>query len=148
MVNANLSDRQKAFADYYIATLNAYESAVKAGYSARYAKGNSYKLVENSGIKAYIDAKLQNISNDRIARAEEVMEYLTRVMRGEEKEIEAIVNGEGEETQIESMPLIRERTKAAELIGKRYAMFVDKQESKADTTIKIELSEPLKEWAK
>ena len=52
----------------------------------------------------------------RIADAEEVLQYLTRVMRGEVKD------------QFDLDPTIQDRTKAAELLGKRYKLFVDKQE--------------------
>ena len=47
---SKLNEKQKAFADYYIESLNAYESAKRAGYSEAYAKSQSYKLLENVGI--------------------------------------------------------------------------------------------------
>ena len=52
-----LTPKQKAFADEYIKSGNAYQSAIKAGYSHKYANNNISKLLGNVGIKAYIDAK-------------------------------------------------------------------------------------------
>lgn len=82
----NLTERQKRFADHYIETLNAYESAVRAGYSERYAKAQSYKLLENVGIKKRIDKRMKELESEQIADATEVLKYLTRVIRCEESE--------------------------------------------------------------
>ena len=73
---SKLNDRQRAFADYYIESLNAFESAIKAGYSENYAKSRSYELLENVGIKAYIDERMKEIESNRIAKAEEVLAFL------------------------------------------------------------------------
>jgi phage terminase small subunit len=64
---SKLNEKQKAFADYYIESLNAYESAKRAGYSEAYAKSQSYKLLENVGIKNYIDERMESKDNYRIA---------------------------------------------------------------------------------
>lgn len=128
----DLTERQKRFADYYIETLNAYESAVRAGYSERYAKGNSYKLVDNGGIKKYIDRKLKEIESEQIADATEVLKYLTRVIRCEESE--KTIEGEIE-------PKISERTKAAELLGRRYALFIDSVEHSGEVNISSKAKE-------
>lgn len=121
-----LTERQKAFCDYYIETLNATEAARRAGYSERTAKEIGCENLTKPNIQAYIQERLKQMDKERIASAEEVLEYLTRVMRGEEKEKLLEYNEEGEETIISVPPNIRERTKAAELLGKRYALFIDK----------------------
>jgi len=56
------------------------------------------------------------------------LEYLTEVMRGEKEEVDVFFDDHGREREIRQPPKVRERTKAAELLGKRYAIFVDKQE--------------------
>lgn len=81
-----MNDRQKAFADYYIETGNAEESAIRAGYSKKYARGNAHKLVANSCISAYIAERVKPTEQKRIATGDEVMEFLTAVMRGEVKD--------------------------------------------------------------
>lgn len=53
-----MNDRQKTFADEYLIDLNAEAAAVRAGYSPKYARGNAYKLVANSGIQEYIQQKM------------------------------------------------------------------------------------------
>ncbi len=128
-----LTLKQKAFADYYIQTGNATESAIKAGYSENYAKARSSDLLVNVGIKKYIDERLEQISSDRIADAKEVMEYLTAVMRGQTLSEIVVVEGCGdgcsEARRMDKAPDEKERIKAAELIGKRYSMWTDKVEA-------------------
>lgn len=41
------------------------------------------KLLGNTRIKKYIDDRLEEIHNEKTADAQEVMEYLTSVLRGE-----------------------------------------------------------------
>ncbi|MDO4605229.1 MAG: terminase small subunit, partial [Helcococcus sp.] len=81
-----LTIKQKKFADEYIISGNAYQSAIKAGYSENYAKGNVIKLLENVRVKKYINARLKEIEDKQIAKQDEILKYLTAVMRGEEKE--------------------------------------------------------------
>lgn len=126
MGQVKLTERQKAFCDYYIETLNATEAARRAGYSEKTAKEIGCENLTKPNIQAYIQERMKQMDKERIASAEEVLEYLTRVMRGEEKEKLLEYNEEGEETIISTPPSIRNRTKAAELLGKRYALFIDK----------------------
>ena len=120
-----LTARQKAFCDYYIETGNATEAARRAGYKS---KNMSNMASENLGkpyIKAYIDERMKSIEDKRIAKAEEVLQYLTRVMRGEEKD------------RYGKDALIQDRNKAAEMLGKRYRLFTDKVEVEATVPIQI-----------
>ena len=126
MGQVKLTERQKAFCDYYIETLNATEAARRAGYSEKTAKEIGCENLTKPNIQAYIQERLKQMDKERIASAEEVLEYLTKVMRGEEKEKLLEGSGEDEKVMIEAPPSIRERTKAAELLGKRYALFIDK----------------------
>ncbi len=125
-----LSIKQKAFADYYIELGNATEAAIKAGYSPKYANAQSYKLLDNVGIKTYIDERLKQIEDDRIASAVEVMKYLTSVLRNEITEEVVVVEGDGDgyssAKKVKKDISAKDRNKAAELLGKRYGMFTDK----------------------
>lgn len=121
-----MNQKQKAFCDYYIATLNATESAVKAGYSKKTARSIGAENLTKPDIKNYIAEKLQKADKSRIATAEEVLEYLTNVVRNE-----------GEKTC--------DRTKAAELLGKRYAIFAEKIE--ADTTVRVIMDKKTEEYS-
>ena len=83
---SKLTEKQRRFIDYYVETANATESAIKAGYS------------------------------EKTASQDEVLEYLTRVMRGQEKD------------QFDLEASLQDRTKCAELLGKRYGTFIDKKD--------------------
>jgi phage terminase small subunit len=128
-----LTLKQKAFADYYIQTGNATESAIKAGYSKKTAGVIGDENLKKPYIKKYIEERLEQISSDRIADAKEVMEYLTAVMRGQTLSEIVVVEGCGdgcsEARRIDKAPDEKERIKAAELIGKRYSMWTDKVEA-------------------
>lgn len=128
-MESKLNPKQQAFADFYIESGNAEESALRAGYSESYARAQSYKLLANVGIKSYIDAQMAEIKTQRIADQTEILETLTSIMRGESRS--AILKGVGEGAQIieeEMPPTTPERVRAAELLGKRYAMWTDKQQ--------------------
>ena len=113
-----LSQKQKDFADEYIISGNAVQAAKKAGYSKNYAKAQSHKLLENVGLKNYIDERLKEIESAKTATQQEVLEYLTSVMRGEQKEETLIGAGQGfqEKTYIDVSA--KDRLKAADLLNK------------------------------
>lgn len=111
-----MSEKQKAFCDHYITTLNATEAAKMAGYSEKTARAMGSENLTKPYIKEYIDLRLAELEESRVADATEVLQYLTRVMRGEEKD------------QFDMDASLQDRTRAAELLGKRYRLFVDKQE--------------------
>ena len=120
-MDKNLTPKQKAFADYYIELGNATEAARRAGYKKPNVQGS--QNLEKLSIKSYIEERVKALDEKRIAKGEEVLQYLTKVMRGEEKD------------QFGLDPSLQDRTKAAELLGKRYRLFVDKVEQKVDATV-------------
>lgn len=114
-----LTEKQKRFIDYYIETGNASKACEMAGY-----EGNNLNRVASqnlSKLDKFIKEKLAQKEASRIASQDEVLEYLTRVMRGEEKD------------QFDLDASLQDRTKCAELLGKRYSLFTDKL--KADTNV-------------
>lgn len=132
-----LTEKQKRFADYYIETGNITESAVRAGYSKNYANAQGYKMLENVGIKQYIDERLKEMDEKRIMKAEEVMQLLTAIARNEVTE-DVVVFNEGM-TAIEQKGMsAKDRLKALELIGKRYAMWTEKQQVENITPVFLE----------
>lgn len=118
--------KQQRFADEYIITGNATQAAIKAGYSQKYANTNASKLLQNTTIKDYIDERLAKLESEKIATQEEVLQYLTSVMRGEKTEPLLVLDGEGTQKVIEAVPNVQSRTRAAELLGKRYGTFTDR----------------------
>lgn len=123
-----MNERQKRFADEYIISGNAYQSAIKAGYSPKYAKTDAHKLLENTRIKNYIDERLKEIESDKIADQQEVLKYLSAVMRGEMTEQTLKSVGESGQVITEIDVGAKDRIKAAELLGKRYRLWTDKSE--------------------
>lgn len=136
-----LNIKQKAFADFFIETGNAYQSALKAGYSENYAKGNVIKLLENESVKQYIDEKLKEIESERIAKAEEVLAFLSSSLRGEVLEEVVTTESDGaggiKPLILKKQLSAKDRIKAAELLGKRYALFTEKVDLEGNVGVTI-----------
>lgn len=125
---AKLTEKQKRFIDYYIETGNAAEAARRAGY-----KGKNLDVIGSQNLvklRIFIEEKLKQKDNERIASQDEVLEFLTRVMRGLEKEEVVVTENKGdyfsEAKIIKKQVSAKDRVKAAELLGKRYALFTEK----------------------
>ena len=129
---AKLNLKQQKFADEYIISGNIEQSALNAGYSANYSRSQSHKLLANVGIKSYINERMKEIESKKTATQQEVIEYLTSVMRGEHKEEILIGQGQGfqEITYIDVSA--KDRLKAANLLNKIHQA----RESKQDETKK------------
>lgn len=136
-----LTEKQKRFADYYIETGNKTEAAVKAGYSKKTARVIGQENLLKPAVKNYIDEKLTEMSSKRIASANEVMELLTSAARGELEEEVVVVENIGdycsEAKVIKKQIGAKDRLKAAELLGKRYRLFIDKLEVKGIVPVVI-----------
>jgi phage terminase small subunit len=135
-----LTVKQKKFADRYIETGNATQSYIDAGYSVtkrNVAEANARKLLGNYLVKKYIEEKMKELEDKQIAKAEEVLKHLTAAMRGEIDEEVVVVEGIGEGGSrariVKKQISAKERIRAAELLGKRYALFTDK----------LDVSEPI-----
>lgn len=124
---ANLTEKQKRFCDYYIETGNATEAYKKAykNSNQRTSESSGSRLLSNDEVKNYIDERLKSFESRRIADAKEVMEYLTKILRNQEQEEVVIVSENGPEI-IKKDVSIKDRNKAAELLGKRYALWTEK----------------------
>lgn len=118
-----MNAKQKRFCDEYLVDCNATQAAIRAGYSARTANEQAARLLANVSIKAYIDEKMERLHNERTADAQEVLEYLTAVMRGQQTEQTLISIGDGVQKIGNIEVGARDRLKAAELIGKRFGLF-------------------------
>ena len=127
-----LNEKQKRFVKEYVVSLNATEAAKKAGYSVKNARTQGTRMLANANIKKEIEKHLKNFEDKKIADTKEIMERLTRVLRGEELEEKALtvmnIDGTTKIEKIELKPQIKDKLKAAELLGKRYGLFTDKIE--------------------
>ncbi len=111
---------------------NGTQAAIAAGYSEKTAGSKANQLLKIVEIKKRIAELMEQISSEKVADAREVMEYLTSVVRGESKSSVLIGVGMGVQKIVEKPPDEKERLKAAELLGKRYALFTDKTQLSAD----------------
>lgn len=136
-----MTERQKIFADHYIISLNATESYKKAYpkiKNIKTAEVNGSKLLRNTKVKAYIDERLEKLKSERVADQQEVLEFLTAVMRGEVTEPLLVLDGEGTQKVVQAKPSVATRRASAVDLGKRYGLFVDKQEI-TQRVVEIEL---------
>ncbi|AOY53683.1 terminase small subunit [Clostridium perfringens] len=144
-----LTPKQKAFAEYYIETGNATESARKAGYKGKNLNRIASENLSKLDIKNYIDEKMKELESKRIAKAEEVLEYLTRVLRGEETEQVVVTENIGdfmsEAKVVDKEISAKDKIKAAELLGKRYRLFTDKIEADVNQTVVFEGEDDLED---
>ena len=120
-----MNARQKKFCDEYLIDCNATQAAIRAGYSPKTAKSIGNENLTKPDLKAYIDEQLELLHSKRTADAQEVLEYLTAVMRGQHTEQTLQLIGDGVQKIADIDVSAKERLKAAELIGKRYGMFKD-----------------------
>lgn len=120
-----LTEKQKKFCDEYLLDCNATQAAIRAGYSPKTAYSIGEENLRKPELKTYIDEQLAILHSQKTADAQEVLEYLTAVMRGEHTEQTLRLTGDGVQSITDIDVSARERLKAAELIGKRYGMFKD-----------------------
>ena len=117
-----MTNKQKRFCDEYLIDCNATQAAIRAGYSPKTAVDIGHENLNKPKLKKYIDDRLEQLQSERIASTQEVLEYLTSVMRGE---VVIISTGFGcsEAVHVKKYPSEIERLKAAEQLGKRYGLF-------------------------
>ena len=132
-----MTPKQQRFCDEYLIDLNATQAAIRAGYSKKTARAMAAENLTKPDIKSYIDARMAEKNKKMIANQDEVLEYLTSVLRGESQSSVLARNFEGGEDVIEKPPDEKERLKAAELLGKRYGLYTEKIEADVDNEITI-----------
>lgn len=121
-----MTEKQRRFCDEYLIDLNATQAAIRAGYSSKTAYSIGEENLKKPELKSYIETRMAEKEKRLIANQDEVLQYLTSVMRGESTSHVLSMCGDGCQEVITKPPDEKERTKAAELIGKRYGLFTDK----------------------
>lgn len=163
-----LTEKQKRFADEYLIDLNAtraYRAAYPKVKKDETAAVNGVRLLRNANVSEYINEQLEKLHSERIADAQEVMEYLTAVMRREKKE-NVVVTISKEESKyapdengtmrkqtikqdipqmVEIPAKLSDANKAAELLGKRYGLYTDKLDVSGMDEEKTKLDSILKQ---
>lgn len=137
-----LNDKQQRFCDEYLIDLNATQAAIRAGYSQKTAYSQGQRLLKHAEAKIYIEARMAEKEKELIADQDEVLKYLTNVLRGKSQSEIVVVENIGDFTSearlIQKAPDEKERLKAAELLGKRYNLFSDKM--KVDVAMPVVIS--------
>lgn len=124
-----MNNKQKLFCKYYIETQDIKVATKKCGYK----ESTGIKLLKDEKIKNYIE---ENIKNNKVANSDEIIECLTKIMRAK--------GDSDDDTSLKGIS-VRERLKAAELLGKIYSIFSPKQESNKDESVFIVGSDLIKE---
>ena len=136
MIVAKLTAKQQRFCDEYLIDLNATQAAIRAGYSEKAARQIATENMTKPSIREYIDKRMAEKEKNLIADQDEVLKYLTSVLRGESESEVVVVESVGdfmsEARTMKKNPDEKERLKAAELLGKRYSLF--KENVKLDVT--------------
>lgn len=158
-----LNDKEKCFATEYIINKgNAYQAALSAGYSKNTARNANEWLTETlknteskqrrlpykPELKAYIDEQVKKLESEKVATAQEVMEYLTSVIRGQSKSQIVIVEGCGDGySQARTMmknPDEKEKLKAADSLAK--ILGISKEKVDLTSTQVILVDEVPEDW--
>lgn len=120
---AKMTEKQKRFCEEYLIDCNAKQAAIRAGYSVKTAHSIGNENLNKPELKKYITEKLEEVRSRKTADAQEVMEYLSSVLRGEQKEQQLRLAGDGSQIIVEMAASVKDRLKAAELLGKRFGIF-------------------------
>lgn len=138
-----LTAKQKIFCDEYIISLNATQAAIKAGYSKKTARKIAAENLTKPVIQNYISERMKQKESSLIATQDEVLQYLTSVLRGESQTTDTVLVGIGdgyqEVQEVKKKPSEKEQLKAAELLGKRYGLYTDKISADVDMSLDISI---------
>lgn len=138
---AKMTPKQQRFCDEYLIDLNATQAAIRAGYSKKTAYSIGVENLKKPEIKKYIAGRMAEKEAALIADQDEVLKYLTSVMRGKTQSEVVVVEGIGEGCSeartMQKAPDEKERLKAAELLGKRYGLYTEKVEQAVDMELNI-----------
>ena len=151
-----MTEKQKRFCDEYLVDCNAtraYREAYPNCKKNSSADAAARKLLGNTRIREYIEKRLEEKEDTLVAKQDEVLQTLTRVLRRQEMDTVVVTckerssgydeNGkkviiEKEVPQLVRVPTkVSDLNKAAELLGKRYGLYTEKVDLDADTSITV-----------
>ena len=131
-----MTEKQKLFCVEYIKTLNGTQ-AYKTAYCVTadsVAGANANRLLKREDVKEYISQLLKEQKNEQTADIEEIMQFLTSVLRGEVPEEVAHYDHKAFNFRFaHKITPVKDRLKACELLGKRLGL---EQTEKTDEELK------------
>ena len=118
-----MTEKEKNLADKYLECRDKKEALVFADYNEK-----STYVFDRPEVKAYIESK-----SPKIATSDEILEYCSKIMRGEEEELVPIKEKDDEGNTVitvlsQPVPLAT-RIKVAELLGKRNGTFSERKKT-------------------
>ena len=136
-----MTKKEKMFVDAYVKDIkrNQTAAAIAAGYSEKTAPQAASRLMKKDEIKQAIDGRLKELHEQNTAQANEVIEFLTAVMRGENVDNIPIFVGDGFQKLTEGKPPAKDRLRAAKMLGKYYALFTEKLNVDGDMDYSIKI---------
>lgn len=151
-----MTEKQKRFCDEYLIDLNAtraYMAAYPSVKNEKTAAAAASRLLRNVKVQEYIQKRLAEKEEALIAKQDEVLKTLTRIMRREEPETVVVVckkhkshyddSGKKVIDDIEepvTVPIptkVSDANKAAEMLGRYYTLFTDKAQIEGVSKIQI-----------
>ena len=137
-----LNPKQEKFCLEYQKDANAAQAAIRAGYSKKTARTIGQQLLTKLDVKNRIKELSTDIENKNIATAQEIQEFLTKQMRGEEVEecvvVEGVGDGRSQATTINKKITPKDQQKAAETLAKIKQLFNDTPQSPVNIVINAE----------
>lgn len=140
-----LTLKEEKFCRKFVECGNMAESYRSAGYkysNNTEASRGGKDVFMKPHIKKYIAQLLNEYRTEAIADAQEVLEYLTNVMRGNLSEEQVVVlsdaDGQSNAEKVLVQANINQRNKASELLGKRYGLFTDKVDLSSENIVLID----------
>lgn len=122
-----MNKRQERFVLEWLRDMNATKAAIRAGYSERTAYSIGQRLLKNVEIQTAIKEFHEQRQRESVATVLDVEEFLSETMRGEHKEEVVTSVGEGKgvfhNEIVRKQVSMKDRIRAAELLGKRFGMF-------------------------
>ena len=141
MADKKMTAKQKRFCDEYLIDLNATQAAIRAGYSAKTAYAIGQENLKKPVVKEYIEERMNQKEKELIADQDEVMRYLTSVLRGQSQSEIVVIESTGDfmsqARTMQKAPDEKERLKAAELLGKAHMLFTEKIQQEVDMDLNI-----------
>lgn len=137
-----MNNRQQLFCEEYLKDLNATKAAIRAGYSEKTAYSQGQRLLKNVEIKNRLKEIREKIQDENIATIKDIEEFLSLSLNGEMEEevisVVAEIEGSSKVVKTKKQISLRDRIKAAELLGKRYGLWTDKVDLSSDLTLIFE----------
>lgn len=132
-----MKGKKAKFFEYWTVDQNGTKAAIRAGYSEKTAAQQASRLLKDPEVAAAVEQWKKQQHEERTAEAEEVEEFLTSVMRGEEVDNIPLFVGDGFQELKTAKPSAKDRLKAAELLGKRYGLFTENVNVDSEGVVQI-----------